>query len=49
MNSRSDGQRTVVEPTLYTVEGRQTGDLRQKCDSALIRKRARDREEGVAF
>jgi hypothetical protein len=28
----------VVEPTLYTVEGRQTGDLRQKCGSALIRK-----------
>ena len=28
----------VVEPALYTVEGRQTGDLRQKCGSALIRK-----------
>jgi len=28
----------VVEPTLYTVEGRQAGDLRQKCGSALIRK-----------
>ena len=27
-----------VEPVLYTVEGRQTGDLRQKCGSALIRK-----------
>ena len=31
-------QRGVVEPALYTVEGRQTGDLRQKCGSALIRK-----------
>jgi hypothetical protein len=30
--------RGVVEPALYTVEGRQTGDLRQKCGSALIRK-----------
>ena len=28
----------VVEPALYTVEGRQAGDLRQKCGSALIRK-----------
>jgi hypothetical protein len=28
----------VVEPALYTVEGRQTADLRQKCGSALIRK-----------
>ena len=28
--------RWVVEPTLYTVEGRQAGDLRQKCGSALI-------------
>jgi len=30
--------RGVVEPDLYTVEGRQTVDLRQKCGSALIRK-----------
>lgn len=30
--------RGMVEPALYTVEGRQTGDLRQKCGSALIRK-----------
>ena len=30
--------RQVVEPALYTVEGRQAGDLRQKCGSALIRK-----------
>ena len=30
--------RQVVEPALYTVEGRQTGDLPQKCGSALIRK-----------
>ena len=36
-NSQSDGA-GVVEPALYTVEGRQTVDLRQKCDSALIRK-----------
>jgi hypothetical protein len=28
----------VVKRGLYTVEGRQTGDLRQKCGSALIRK-----------
>ena len=28
----------TVEPALYTVEGRQAGDLRRKCDSALIRK-----------
>jgi hypothetical protein len=35
-NSRFDG--AVVEPALYTVEGRQIGDLRQKCGSALIRK-----------
>jgi hypothetical protein len=28
----------VVEPPLYTVEGRQTGDSRRKCDIALIRK-----------
>ena len=33
---------------LYTVEGRQTGDLPRKCNSALIRRQAaRDREEGV--
>ena len=31
-------RRGGVEPALYTVEGRQTGDLRQKCGSALIRK-----------
>jgi hypothetical protein len=30
--------RQVVEPALYPVEGRQTGDLRQKCGGALIRK-----------
>jgi hypothetical protein len=36
-NSQSDGA-GVVEPALYTVEGRQTVDLRQKCNSALIRK-----------
>ena len=30
--------RGIVEPALYTVEGRQAGDLRQKCGSALIRK-----------
>jgi hypothetical protein len=35
-NSRSEGR--MVEPALYTVEGRQAADLRQKCDSALIRK-----------
>jgi hypothetical protein len=29
INSRSDGAQ-VVEPALYTVEGRQAGDLRQK-------------------
>src|SRR5258705_5975548 len=28
----------VVEPALYTVDGRQTADLRQTCGSALIRK-----------
>jgi hypothetical protein len=41
----------VVEPVLYTVEGRQGGDLRRKCGSALIRKakRPRDRLEGRAF
>ena len=37
INSRSDDAQ-VVEPALYTVEGRQTGDLPQKCGSALIRK-----------
>ena len=49
-NSQSDGA-GVVEPALYTVEGRQTGDLRQKCGSALIRKAKwpRDRGEGRAF
>ena len=30
--------RKVVELALYTVEGRQAADLRQKCGSALIRK-----------
>ena len=35
-NSRSGAG--GVEPALYTVEGRQTGDLRQKCGSVLIRK-----------
>ena len=34
----SAGQRQLSNPTLYTVEGRQAGDLRQKCGSALIRK-----------
>jgi hypothetical protein len=35
--SRSAG-RSVVELALYTVEGRQAGDLRQRCGTALIRK-----------
>jgi hypothetical protein len=38
LDSRSEGGGEVVEPALYTVEGRQTADLRQKCGSALIRK-----------
>jgi len=32
------GQRQLLEPTLYTVEGRQVGNLRGKCASALSRK-----------
>ena len=34
----SAGQRQLLEPTLYTVEGRQVGNLRGKCASALSRK-----------
>ena len=35
--SRSAGS-SVVELALYTVEGRQAGDLPQRCGIALIRK-----------
>jgi len=41
----------VVEPVLYTVEGRQRRNLRRKCGGVLIRKakRPRDRVEGRAL
>ena len=32
------GQRQLLEPTLYTLEGRQGGNLRRKCASVLSRK-----------